>query len=108
VDFGAEGFGARIEPYQAVASGGTPLKLSVHIRNPFSRAANAQVELIAPTGWHVEPGTVTVAVGPHRSASPTFAVRPQGGRVRRARVAANLTVDGWDFGQQAEALVSVR
>src|SRR6185437_14554423 len=86
VDFGAEGFGARIEPYQSVVAHGMPLELSVHVQNPFSRDAQAQVELIAPAGWQVEPPTALVAVGPHGSASPAFVVRPLGCRVRRARV----------------------
>jgi hypothetical protein len=108
VDFGAEGFGARIEPYRSVVADGGPLELSVHVRNPFSREAEARVELVAPAGWQVEPGTAQVTVGPRGSASPAFVVRPRGCSVRRARVAANLTVDGRNFGQQAEALVSVR
>ncbi len=35
VDFGAEGFGARVMPYRSSVTGGEELELEVEVRNPF-------------------------------------------------------------------------
>jgi glyoxylase-like metal-dependent hydrolase (beta-lactamase superfamily II) len=107
VDFGAEGFGARIEPYRsAVASGGS-LDLDVTVLNPFGRDADATVRLVVPAGWSAEPVAQTVPLGPHGAASVRFRVGA-GQPALNARVAADLTVGDVLFGQQAEALVDVR
>jgi glyoxylase-like metal-dependent hydrolase (beta-lactamase superfamily II) len=106
VDFGAEGFGARIEPYRATVAAGAALELDVTIRNPFDRDDTALVRLVVPEGWP-EPEPQEVAVGPHGEATLRFRVSPRAAPVRRARVAADLTVGGVPFGQHAEALVDV-
>lgn len=107
VDFGAEGFGARIDPYRASVQAGGELRIDVAVRNPFARDAEAVVRLALPDGWVAAPDAETVALGPGGELSVRFAVRVSGDPVRRARVAADLTVDGVRFGQQAEALVDV-
>ncbi|MFL5680875.1 MAG: MBL fold metallo-hydrolase, partial [Chloroflexota bacterium] len=56
VDFGAEGFGARIEPYRSDIRGGDAVALSVLVRNPFHRPESGVVRLVAPGGWVVAPG----------------------------------------------------
>ncbi|MGP3969876.1 MBL fold metallo-hydrolase [Streptomyces sp. 6N223] len=110
VDFGAEGVGARIAPYRAVVAAGGKLRLEVEIRNPFPRREAAEVRLALPEGWIAEPDVVRTEVGGHREAVVGFVVRVPGGvaRAERQRVAADLTVGPMRFGQQAEALVSVR
>jgi glyoxylase-like metal-dependent hydrolase (beta-lactamase superfamily II) len=109
VDFGAGGFGARIEPYRSNTTAGEAVAIRVMARNPFGRVAEATVRLAAPAGWAVEPSERVAAVGPHGQVELTFWVRPPAGAgpSRRSRVAADLTVDGVRFGQQAEALVTV-
>ncbi len=109
VDFGGEGFGARIEPYRSTARPGTALHLDVAVRNPFDRPERTCVRLVVPTGWTTAPERRAVELGQHAEASLTFAVTPpvDAQPVRRARVAADLTVGDVAFGQQAEALVDV-
>jgi hypothetical protein len=107
VDFGAEGFGARIEPYRSTVKAGEEVELEVTVRNPFARDDAAVVRLVAPEGWRVSPDEHELAVDASGEAVARFAVRPSGEPVRRARVAADLTVGGTPFGQQAEALVDV-
>jgi glyoxylase-like metal-dependent hydrolase (beta-lactamase superfamily II) len=107
VDFGAEGFGARIEPYRSSVRAGENLDLDVAVRNPFDRDGVATVRLVVPAGWEVTHGLEEVSLGPNGEEVVRFRVRPVGEPVRRARVAADLTVDGVPFGQQAEALVDV-
>jgi hypothetical protein len=106
VDFGADGFGARIEPYRsAVAAGGT-VELHVSVRNPLPTGATAVVSLAVPAGWP-EPAPQEVDLEPNGTAIVRFAVTTGREPARRARVAADLTVAGRPYGQQAEALVDV-
>jgi glyoxylase-like metal-dependent hydrolase (beta-lactamase superfamily II) len=97
--FGVEGFGARIEPYRA-APGRTDFTVSV--RNPFDRAETAQVRLVVPDGWHVEPAEREVELESRGEGEVTFVVDAAGPGV----LAADLTVGETPFGQQAEAIVS--
>jgi glyoxylase-like metal-dependent hydrolase (beta-lactamase superfamily II) len=107
VDFGAEGVGARIEPYRSEVSAAGDVRLAVTILNPFDRDAEGVVRLVAPEGWQVDPPEQARTLPPKGVAELEFLVRPAPAPVRRARVAADLTVDGVMFGQQAEALVDV-
>ncbi|HEY3543348.1 MAG TPA: MBL fold metallo-hydrolase [Gaiellaceae bacterium] len=88
--FGTAGFGARIEPYRS--SPGTT-EFIVHVRNPFDRAETATVALAGEER--------TVALEPRGEATVSFTVTSDGPR----RIAADLTVGGTKFGQQAEAVI---
>src|SRR6185437_5804430 len=46
VDFGAEGFGARIAPYRVRVPAGGEVELRVQVRNPFDRVETAVVRLV--------------------------------------------------------------
>ena len=107
VDFGAEGFGVRIEPYRSETQPGGTVPLELEVRNPFAGEADAEVRLRVPGGWP-EPAPQRVTLPPNGTATLAFEVVAGREPVRRARVAAELTVDGRLFGQQAEALVTVR
>ncbi|HZT91317.1 MAG TPA: MBL fold metallo-hydrolase [Gaiellaceae bacterium] len=98
VDFGAEGFAARIEPYRSSVAAGTPFELEVEVA-----AGPAVVRLAAPTGWTVEPEHAELDA-PGRAG---FRVTAAGPPACRVRVAADVTVAGVRYGQQAEALVDV-
>jgi glyoxylase-like metal-dependent hydrolase (beta-lactamase superfamily II) len=104
--FGEEGVGARIEPYRSTVAAGAELELSVTVRNPFDRDEIAVVELVLPDGWE-RSAPQELRVGPHEDADAVFRVRAGAVPTRRARIAADLTVGGVAFGQQAEALVDV-
>jgi glyoxylase-like metal-dependent hydrolase (beta-lactamase superfamily II) len=107
VDFGAEGGGARIEPYRSRVAAGETVELAVTVRNPFGWDEEARVQLAASAGWRVTPAEETLFVAGRGEAVVRFVVEPARQPVRRARVAADLTVGGVTFGQQAEALVDV-
>jgi glyoxylase-like metal-dependent hydrolase (beta-lactamase superfamily II) len=107
VDFGPEGFGARIEPYRAEVRPGEELALDVLVRNPFDRDETARVRLVLPAGWQASPEEHEVPLAGRAEATVRFGVRVGLEAVRRARVAAELTVGETPFGQQAEALVDV-
>lgn len=109
VDFGMEGFGARIEPYRSTIHGGEEVEMSVTVRNPFPHEDVAMVQLEVPDGWKVTPRSQSVEVPGRSEAEVRFhVVAPTGVVARRARLAADLTVGERRFGQHAEALVSVQ
>ena len=108
VDFGEDGFGARIEPYQSEVDGGTPLDVEVEVRNPFGRRETADVTLVVPEGWTLFPATARVVLEANATARCSFRIVPAGPARRRARIAADLSVGERRFGQHAEAVVTVR
>lgn len=109
VDFEAEGFGARVMPYRSVVAPGDRVGLDVTVRNPYPGPSRARVALVVPDGWVAEPAECETQVGGHAERTVGFELAvPRGVRGERFRVAADLTVGGARFGQQAEALVSVR
>ncbi len=98
VNFGAGTVAARIEPYRSSVARGETFPLTVSVV-----AAPAEVSLVLPNGWTAEPGSAALA----QSGEVRFDVTAGPRRERRARVAADVTVAGVRFGQQAEALVDV-
>ncbi|HET9614991.1 MAG TPA: MBL fold metallo-hydrolase [Candidatus Limnocylindrales bacterium] len=108
VDFGAGGFGATIDPYRSEVAPGGILEASVVVRNPFARAEIADVAIVVPAGWSAEPPIQRVDLAARGEARIAVRICAGATRTRRARIAADLTVGGVRFGQQAEALVTVR
>jgi hypothetical protein len=75
VDFGAEGFGARIFPYQAVTRPAQPVTVDVEVVNPFGTTETVSVELVVPAGWSCAPPATHVRLpgrdtGSRRTPSP--------------------------------------
>jgi glyoxylase-like metal-dependent hydrolase (beta-lactamase superfamily II) len=105
-NLGAEGFIARISPYQVTVSAGETIPFEVEIRNPFPQQEETVLRVVVPHGWEVEPVEQRKQIsGVHQF---SFSVTPPDGlAVRRVRIAVDLTVASQRFGQQAEALVTV-
>jgi glyoxylase-like metal-dependent hydrolase (beta-lactamase superfamily II) len=105
-NLGAEGFIARISPYQVTAAAGEAIPFEVEIRNPFPRPQEATIQVVVPLGWEIEQRVQILQISSlHRI---SFKVTPPSGMaVRRARLAVDLTVAGQRFGQQAEAVVTI-
>lgn len=108
LDFGAGGYAARIEPYQSHPAPGRPVSLTVTVRNPYPQPETAVLHLVAPAGWLLDPPVQKVALGAGQEGTAEFLVQPPGDPVDRVRVAVDVTVGETAFGQQAEALVTVR
>ena len=105
-DLSAEGFLARISPYQATAIAGHSISFDVEIRSPFSDAKEATVQMVVPPGWEAAPNIQTLRLSGVQHLS--FRVNPPHDlTVRRARLGVDLTIAGQRFGQQAEALVTI-
>jgi glyoxylase-like metal-dependent hydrolase (beta-lactamase superfamily II) len=103
--FGERAFGARIEPYRSTVPAGGAASFDVTVRNPFARPETATVRLVVPDGWTATPETHDVELDSHGESVVTFEVVSG---AESGRIAADLTVGETRFGQQAEALVSVR
>ena len=108
VDLGLGGFAARIEPYRSELHRGEELDLDVWVRNPFPDRDEASVELVVPDGWTADPPVQRLALDGRTDATVRFRVRPDAVTVRRARVAADVSIGTRRLGQHAEALVTVR
>jgi hypothetical protein len=65
------------------------------------------VSLVAPGGWDLSHATQDLLLGAGAEGVLVFRITASGRTMRRARVAADLTVGGLRLGQQAEALVDV-
>lgn len=109
VGFGAEGFGARIQPYQAERKAGESITYHVEVVNPYNHPAEARIQLVAPKAWpaKTEPVRLMLSALERRVIEMTLQT-PAGVQTRRERIAVDLMVDGHPFGQQAEALLTLR
>jgi glyoxylase-like metal-dependent hydrolase (beta-lactamase superfamily II) len=102
----ADGFPARLTPYRSTVPAGEGLDVTVELRNPFERDERALVTVVVPDGWRCEPLRRELALAPRGEGCVGFRVVPAG-PPRRVPIAADVTVGGTRFGQQAEALVTV-
>jgi glyoxylase-like metal-dependent hydrolase (beta-lactamase superfamily II) len=96
--FGTAGFGARIEPYRPPRGAS---EVTVTVRNPFARPATARVRIVATAGIAASPAEQEVVLEPQGEGAVSVALEAAGA----GRIAADVTVDGTPFGQQAEAVV---
>lgn len=108
VDLGLEGFAARIEPYRSEVQAGAAVEVEVWVRNPFPQPEEVRVRLAVPDGWLADPAERRVRLAGRSNGTLRFVVHPAPAPVRRARIGADVTVGSRPFGQQAEALVTVR
>ncbi|HZS23557.1 MAG TPA: MBL fold metallo-hydrolase [Gaiellaceae bacterium] len=104
---GEVGFAARIEPYRCTVAAGGELHIEVTVRNPLARAARATVRLALPEGFSAPAAEHEVELTAHGEAVVQLALRAAEEPARRQRIAADITVGGLRFGEQAEALVDV-
>ncbi len=102
--FGLDSWGGWIWPYRIHVAEGEPVEATVTVRNPRPETATLTVRLVGPEGWRGEPATVEA--GPRAEASCRLRIMPAG-TCRRQPIAVELRVSSRNFGQVAEALVTV-
>jgi glyoxylase-like metal-dependent hydrolase (beta-lactamase superfamily II) len=106
--FGAEGFGARITPYQQQVQAGGECTVQVEITNPFGSQTTVVAALALPEGWKARPESHEVPLEGYAASILNYTIVPPGsGTGRRARIAVDMTAGGRRFGQQAEALIDL-
>jgi glyoxylase-like metal-dependent hydrolase (beta-lactamase superfamily II) len=107
LNLGSEGFIARIHPYQTIAKKGSLLTFTVEIYNPYPESAEFKVGLFVPAGWGVTPIDQQGKI--EQSLILTFHVSPPLGLVIvRERIAVEVSIGHHHFGQQAEALITLK
>jgi glyoxylase-like metal-dependent hydrolase (beta-lactamase superfamily II) len=94
----AEGFFVRLVPYRLEVRAGEVATIQVEASSPLQ--GPVVVELVAPPGWHVEPGRLEVADGP-LYAEAKIAPDASG------TLLANVTIGGRPFGAHGELQVTV-
>jgi glyoxylase-like metal-dependent hydrolase (beta-lactamase superfamily II) len=106
--WGAEGFGACIEPYRVDAQPGECIEYTVEITNPRMQPAEVELRIVAPGQWRAYPGEHRSKMDAAGRTLVTFdlIVSPEAAPDLVA-IAVEMDVDGRPFGQQAEALVQV-
>ena len=108
VDFGAEGIGAVIQPYQTTIQAGETFRVTVEIRNPFAEERVAVAKMVTPKGWQVKNHEFRKNLaGKEFAQFAVYITVPYGTQGYRERIAIDLTIGNHCFGQQAEALVSI-
>ncbi|NUK30262.1 MBL fold metallo-hydrolase [Parageobacillus sp. VR-IP] len=109
IDFGAEGFGATIKPYQIFVEEGGTFSIEVEIKNPFQEEEEAIVNVVVPNKWKVRNGKMKVGISGKGTAKvKTEITVPPRMKIRRERIAVDLTIGKKRFGQHAEALVTIK
>jgi glyoxylase-like metal-dependent hydrolase (beta-lactamase superfamily II) len=102
----ADGFPVRFTPYRVTGRAGEAVELRVELRNPFERTETAIVRLVLPDGWRCEPESQELALEPRAEGWAVFRV-VVAGLPGRMPIAADVAIGESQFGQQAEALVTV-
>ncbi|MBS4205208.1 MBL fold metallo-hydrolase [Lederbergia citrea] len=108
IDFGANGFGATIEPYQSIVEAGESFSITVEIKNPFQDEHMVTGTIITPNDWQIENNKYGEKVAGNMTANFTATITvPKGVIAFRERITVDITVGNQHFGQHAEALVSI-
>ena len=109
VDMGPGDFAATIHPYVTSSRAGLAIELQVQVRNPLPVHGEAVVSMVIPQGWQVRPSVRQLELDAGEQGSVWFIVTSpeSAGRLRRAVLAADLSVNGRRFGQRAECFVDL-
>ncbi len=102
--FNLDSWGGWIWPYRTHLPAPAPVKVRVTLRNPFPHAATLEARLVGPAGW--VGGSARLASAARAEVSCEMEISPSG-NCRRQPIAVELRAEGRDFGQVAEALVTV-
>lgn len=107
-DFAAEGFLAKIVPYQAKVCCGMKKTFEVSVYNPYSSEQEVLIEWVASEHWFMNQKVLINVEGYGHRIVPFHIKIPNGIMVKRARISVDITVGNKRFGQQAEAFVTIR
>ncbi|SEM60884.1 MBL fold metallo-hydrolase [Paenibacillus sp. OV219] len=110
IDMGAEGFCAWIKPYQIELVAGATVAITVEVLNPLQVKERVTVRLVAACeGLVIEASEQVVELAAGAADELRFELTAEAGTrgVKRARIAADVTVGARRLGQQADAIVTV-
>ncbi|HUU26520.1 MAG TPA: MBL fold metallo-hydrolase [archaeon] len=94
-------------PYSARIKPGVQFDTRVQVRNHYSRAMNADIELRVPAGWQVEPPRGQIVIPAKGEEALSFKVRviSQGRPKGRTVITAQVKTEERDWGEFAEMLL---
>ena len=104
--FGVDARAAWIEPYRTRIDTAAPIEFTVHLRNPFPRESALEATLVCPNGSRSPAGSVTIPGQGEGTIDLALSFEP-GFTCRRMPVVVELSGGGRQFGQVAEALVTI-
>jgi glyoxylase-like metal-dependent hydrolase (beta-lactamase superfamily II) len=104
---GSDEYDVRISPYQSEIRSGETIQLQVEVTNPSLQDSLVEIKLALPHNWRAESEVIELNLAAGMTGRHTFKVIPSNQPVRRARVAADMKVNGQRLGQLAEALITV-
>lgn len=108
INLGAEGFAARIYPYQITTAVGEEFKVDVQVVNPLQHPEYVRLRLVVPADWRVRQGEQVLQLNGYSQSTVSFQITPPANAMcRRSRIAVDMSVGNLRLGQQAEALVDV-
>ncbi len=95
-----------LEPYRTALPEAQAIEMTAHVRNPFPQEATLELELVAPDGWEGATASITLR-GREEGSAALRLVPPAGVECRRQPIALSLSSGGRQFGQIAEAIVTI-
>ena len=107
-NFGLEPSWTQLYPYQSLARPGDTLNLKVRMHNYLDHVAHAEVRLVLPEDWTVSPATIVIDVPPQQRAVANLQLHipaQYSFPYPRVAIAADVTFDGRQMGQIAEATI---
>lgn len=107
VEFRGDGSAVKLEPYQTYVCQNEPFTLTATVRNPYGKQQSVAVKLVVPDGWKISKAQKCLTAAAKAELTFSFQVQAADDHVRRARIAADVTIGGERFGQLAEALVTI-
>lgn len=103
----SNGFMAHITPYQAEGNALQTLSFEVEVHNPFPTPQQMEIKIVTPDGWQPVDLSESYFLEKIQKIPFTVTLPPIPGEYR-ARIAADITIGKQKFGQQAEALLSIK
>ena len=104
VHFDLDSWGGWLTPYRVHLKPGEQARVRATVRNPLPTIATLDLELVGPFGWRGS--TATLVASPREEVTCELTIIPSG-ECRRQPIAVQLRANGHQFGQIAEAIVSV-
>jgi hypothetical protein len=110
-DFGLDPSWVSVYPYQMLCAPGERVRAEVRVQNYYAAPLKAEVALVAPAEWKIEPDLLAVEVpAKSKSAQAFYITIPKDWKAPSPRfaIAADVRANGKYLGQITEAVVEMR
>jgi glyoxylase-like metal-dependent hydrolase (beta-lactamase superfamily II) len=110
-DLGLDPSWVSVYPYQMLCAAGERVRGEVRVQNYYAAPLKAEVALIAPADWKIEPDLLAVDVPARSKSAQTFYItipRDWQAPSPRFAIAADVRANGKYLGQITEAVVEMR